>query len=337
MIEENPGVPNGLTLAELVERYKTDRVSGWRKLRYPTRRNQETVLRRMVEAHGHKTMASIRGRDIEEMYLDWSGDGEKVSMGHAFVSKLRTICGFGAGMLEDMECNRIALYLKQRKFPMGEPRKQFMTAAQCTDIRIMARNYGYNSIALVQALQFELMLRQKDCLGEWVPLDEPGDSEVLYHGEKWLRGLRWEEIDGDLILRHTTSKKEKELVVDLKLAPMVLEEIRLLPDFMKQPRGPVVISEHNCMPWQAVTFRQKWRMIATAAGIPKDIFCMDNRASGVTEATQAGASLESIKHAATHSDISMTQRYSRGAEGKIADVQRARLAHRQAQGGGNVR
>ena len=59
---------------------------------------------------------------------------------------------------------------------------------------------------------------------------------------------------------------------------------------------------------------------------------MDSRAGAITEATDAGADLEHIRHAATHSDISMTQRYSRGDADKTAGVLRQRVAHRNKQG-----
>jgi site-specific recombinase XerD len=55
---------------------------------------------------------------------------------------------------------------------------------------------------------------------------------------------------------------------------------------------------------------------------------MDSRAGAISEATDAGADLEHVRHAATHSDIAMTQRYSRGSEDKIAGVQRLRAEHR---------
>jgi len=62
--------------------------------------------------------------------------------------------------------------------------------------------------------------------------------------------------------------------------------------------------------------------------VPKTTFNMDSRAGGITEATEAGADIEHVKHAATHSDISQTQRYSRGATEKIAEVQKKRNEHR---------
>ena len=48
----------------------------------------------------------------------------------------------------------------------------------------------------------------------------------------------------------------------------------------------------------------------------------------ISEATDAGASLEHVRHAATHSDISTTQGYSRDGEVKTAEVLKLRVAYR---------
>jgi site-specific recombinase XerD len=59
---------------------------------------------------------------------------------------------------------------------------------------------------------------------------------------------------------------------------------------------------------------------------------MDSRAGAISEATDAGADLEHVRHAATHSDISMTQRYSRNSVEKVANVQHKRASHRNKSG-----
>lgn len=331
-MQDNSAIPvPTLTLAGLIDQYKTDRVSGWAKLRYPTRMNHDSLLRRIVAAHGSRPMASIRRRDLEEWYLDWSADGEKAAMGHAFMSKIRTICGYGASMLEDPECNRICMILNGRKFEMGTPdRSCFMTAAHAVAVRKKAHEIGYASIALAQALQFELVLRQRDCLGEWVPVAEPGESGVEWNGQKWLRGIRWPEIDGDLILRHVTSKKQKPIEVDLKLAPMVMEELALWPQYMRSPTGPLIICEGTAHPWKATDFRRKWRTIADLAGVPKQVKNMHSRHGGISEGTDAGVPIEHMSKAATHSDIAMTRRYDRNDTKKIAEAMRQRAAYRQS-------
>jgi hypothetical protein len=64
---------------------------------------------------------------------------------------------------------------------------------------------------------------------------------LTWCGEKWLRGLRWEEIDASMILRHHTSKNDAEAVFDLRLYPMVMEEIARVPAALRS--GPMVVRE----------------------------------------------------------------------------------------------
>jgi hypothetical protein len=126
-------------------------------------------------------------------------------------------------------------------------------------------------MAMAQAFQFELMLRQKDVIGEYVPLHEPGISAVVGPKGKWIMGLRWEEIDARMILRHTTSKRGKDIEVNLRLAPMVLEELALFSEVPidKLTRadlpasGPVIECELTAYPWSTSEFRRKWRILAT--------------------------------------------------------------------------
>jgi len=114
------------------------------------------------------------------------------------------------------------------RFAMPKSRTERLTSDQAIAIRRKAWEMDRPSIALAQAFQFELMLRQKDVIGEWAPIAEKGISYLQADGLKWLRGIRWEEIDQNMVLRHVTSKRNKEIEVSLKNAPMVMEELALL-------------------------------------------------------------------------------------------------------------
>ena len=96
--------------------------------------------------------------------------------------------------------------------------------------------------------------------------------------------------------------------------------------------GPIIINEKTATPYTQSLFRKNWRKIADQCGVPKSVKNMDSRAGAITEATEAGADLHHVQHAATHSDIAMTQRYSRGQAEKIASVQHIRVAHRNKSG-----
>jgi hypothetical protein len=322
------------TIASLINCYQTDPDSTYHKLRYHTRVNHNGTYRRITEKHGHVELKDVNARLINAWHGEWSDDGRMVAAGHTFIARLRTLCTFGFTLLEDSECERLGNVLHKLRFSNSKPRTDVLTAEQAETIRKKAREVGHFSIALAQALQFELMLRQKDVIGEYVPVSAPGISdyvsEAKKHG-KWLRGLRWSEIDENLILRHETSKKGKVLTVDLRNAPMVMDELVFTKEFLGEiPKtGPVIISEGTGEPWSAAEFRRKWRKIADAAGVPKSVKNMDSRAGAISEATAAGADLEHVKHAATHSHISMTQRYSRQGDEKIVNVQKARVEQRK--------
>lgn len=193
-----------------------------------------------------------------------------------------------------------------------------------------------DSIALAQAFQFECTMRQKDIIGEWVPKDEPGRNYLVVNEWKWFRGLRYEEISTDLILRHVTSKRQKELVINLSHAPMVMEEFYDLYGLMTEMprRGPVIICERTGLPWHAASFRRQWRALARECGIPDRVFNMDTRAGAITEGLASGAPLQSVKKAATHSDSSMTQKYDRNDHEETDNVVIKRAAHRAAGGAG---
>jgi len=316
------------TLTALAGSYQSDQDSPYRKLRYQSRVHYDSLLRKIVTEHGFLKISEIKARIVLRMHEGWM-EGGKVAMAHALIGMLRTLAGFGATILEDEECARLSGVLSHMRFTMAKPRNERLTAEQAAAIRAEAHRRGLHSLALAQAIQFECMLRQKDVIGEWVPMTEPGLSDVTDGNSKWLRGIRWEEIDPNLVLRHVTSKRQKAVEIPLANAPMVAEEFANL---IRPASGPIVVDERTGKPWQVHLFRKRWREIADACGVPKSVRNMDSRAGAISEATDAGADLEHVRHAATHSDISMTQRYSRAGAEKTANVMRIRAEHRNKKG-----
>ena len=96
--------------------------------------------------------------------------------------------------------------------------------------------------------------------------------------------------------------------------------------------GPIIISEASGRPWHAVEFRRNWRLAAINAGIPKSVRNMDSRAGAITEALDAGALPDQVRKTATHSDLSMTQKYSRGDASAIVEVMQKRADYRKNKG-----
>jgi len=313
------------SLRSLIAAYTSDPDSGYRKIRYATKLGYDSHMRTLAKEHGDEQVRDIDARLVLRWHDQWL-DGEHIAKAHALVTMLRSLMTFGKVFLKSAECADLKEVLGEMRFPMSKPRRARLTAAHAIAIRRMAHAMGAHSIALAQALQFELMLRQKDVIGEWVPASEPGLSDVVNGNEKWLRGLRWNEIDNDLVLRHTTSKRNKDIEVSLKLAPMVMEEIKglkRLPD-----SGPVIVSEATGLPYIQQRFRREWREIADAAGVPQTVYNMDSRAGAISEADEAGADTDSIRQTATHSNAATTHGYMRAQARAAERVMQLRAKHR---------
>jgi hypothetical protein len=265
------------TISGLIERYKSDDRSAYIGLRFQTRKYYDSLMKRLLNDFEPETsLADIKQADIQRAYDKWI-EGGKLAMAHSLITMLRQMVNFGAQHVEDRDCQRLSVVLKNMRFKIEKPRTETMTPEMATKIREVAHQKGFHSIALAQAFQFDCQLHQKDVIGEWVPIAEPGTSEIKDGGQKWLRGIRWSEIDDNLILRHTTSKRRTEIEIDLRKCRMVREELERLKE---RPRsGPVIICERTDIPWRSHYFRQRWREIAEEAGVPENVRNTDSRFS----------------------------------------------------------
>jgi hypothetical protein len=349
-VEEPPEIlPDHFTgnLKSLAHCYQTDPDSAFKKNRFHVRKNRASMLRRIVAKHGETPLSDIKARVLIAWHKEWSQDGKRLASGSAFIGQLRALFSFGATLLEDPNCERLCGVMHKMRFPGTKHRAVSVTADQADLVRAAAHvHFGWHSIALGQAIQFEGTMRQKDVIGEFVPLSEPGLSTVIIGDKKWLRGIVWQEIDENLILRHITSKKQKPIEIDFKIAPMAMEELQFLAgpeplvvvnDITKKATvnrhllpasGPVVICDTSGLPWSDNEYRRKWRLIARHCGIPDNVWNMDSRSGAISEAIQAGASMEMVRHTATHSDVSQTSDYDRGQAEATAKVMRMRAEAR---------
>lgn len=309
------------TIKGLVDAYQRDPDSPFHKLRHSSKKHYLFCLRKIETMAGARALHAIGARDFKRWYEFWRGgkDGSKVSTAHDCITMLRTMLKYGIAFeveqtagFNTAHCARLKGILSEMQFENSPARTATLGRVECEAICAAANAAGLSSVALAQALQFELTLRQRDVIGEWVPLSEPGISDTTHHGEKWLRGIRWEEIDENMILRHQMSKSKtvKILEFDLKLYPLVCAELSRIKGDKRV--GPIVVCELTRKPWKHNHFRIKWREIAISAGIPKTVRNMDSRAGGTTETIRAsGGNLEAARKQAGHSDVRMTQRYSR--------------------------
>jgi hypothetical protein len=263
------------TLGELVSLYLTDERSPYHALRYQVRATYDSLINRIIAEHGETRLSDLNAEAIQRMYKGWAA-GNKIAMGHAVATRLRGLFSFGTTTLDDAGCQRLSLIMNKMRFPNAAARTEVLTLEMVEAIRAKAHELKKPSIALAQAFQFEVMLRQKDVVGEWIPASEPGESDIVFDGLKWLGGLRWEEMDNNLVLRHVMSFHQRLEVIDLSRKQMVLEEFQKLPDGILK-KGPIIRAEFNGRAWSTNEYRRWWRKIADAAGVPKEIKNMDSR------------------------------------------------------------
>lgn len=259
------------TFAGLIDCYFTDKRSPFRQLKHSVSVSYGTSLKRLSREVGKERVADWNAQVIRSHYERWA-DGGKIAMGHEMIGKLRLLSSFGATELNDDPCIRLNSILGSMRFPVakgdGQPR---FTRDQARAIRIAAReHFGWDSIAFAIALQLELpKLRQVDIIGEWVPLSDSAKSEVMKGSEKWVRGLRWSDLDDNLILRRVLTSgrhnQHKEVEYSLKRSQMIMEEINRVP--VTKRNGPMIICEFSGIPWSPNEFRRKLKMVVQKAGV----------------------------------------------------------------------
>jgi hypothetical protein len=268
------------SVKSLVHCYRTDERSPYKRIRYRTRVSYDLLLRRVSGDLGLEHVKNLDTECIDRWHKKWSAGG-KVAMGHSMMSMMRALASFGAKFLKDQACREFRMTLHDMKFDVPPSRNEQLTAEHAIAIRAQAHKMGMPSIALAQALQFELRLRQRDVIGEWVPVSEAPFSDVLWSNKnkKWIRGLKWNEIDHNLVLRHPTlARKGGVLAIDLRTKRMVREELGTTDRVSLPASGPMIVAEYNGYPYEGSEFRRQWRKVADAAGVPKNVFNMDSRA-----------------------------------------------------------
>ena len=273
-------------VSDLIAAYKADADSPYRRLKYKGRNNYDALLRRIQQDLGSELVASLDARRLKRAHEDWSERG-RLAMAHSLMTMLRALSSFGGTWLKSNECRELKLILSNMEFPLPPPRDVKLTTEHAIAIREQAHRLRRPSIALAQAFQFDCRFRQADVIGEWVPISEQTDpTDEHYEDKKWIRGLRWSSIDDDLRLRHITNKGQLPVDIDLKDAPMVMEELQALYcrpgeklTRAKLPAaGPIVLFERTRRPYYDHQYRTEWRKMAHAAGVPKGVRNADSRA-----------------------------------------------------------
>jgi hypothetical protein len=275
-----------LTIEMLAELYRTDKRSPYQEVRPASRKQYDKMIRQVVKRCGNAKVADLEAPKLQGFYDEYANAG-KISMGHGVITQLRGLARFGMTELRDTDCEKLAFILHGMHFQNVESRKaKPLSPEQVAAIIAKAHELGFHSLALAQALQFHLGMKQADVIGQWVPLADSVYSEIIYKNQKWARGLRWNQINDDWILEYIPSSGGDAVQWRLTDYPAVMAEIKdaLRRLDSRSKSGPVIIDERSGRPYHENQFRLDWRKAADAVGIPKTVYNKDSRPTNEREA-----------------------------------------------------
>ncbi|MFI5409108.1 hypothetical protein [Kaistia sp. UC242_56] len=252
------------TLGALAEEYQRADDSPFHAVRLSTR---STYLRwlKLLAPYGDVRLVDVDHGRLSDWYAELGqpeeGDQEprrrRASSG---LQMLRILFRFGAER-SIAECSRLLDLAMSPDFDMKPVRREPMSAENAERFVDCALSIGDVRMALAQACQFELGLRQSEVIGEWVPIqpdDGPGPDDIVFQRQRWTGGLTF---DMPVLAG-----------IDLSTHPLVAQCLELIED----KRGPVVVREDG-RPFDRFTFSRRWRAVAKAAGLPDHVQNMDSR------------------------------------------------------------
>jgi hypothetical protein len=328
--------------------YQEHHLSSFHSVKHNTRRTYLKDLRMIEATVGARLIRNVTILDVKRWYDEWRKPGperpgkERIDRAHDGVAMFRTVIYFLAA-LRFPDCKQLASELERVKFEKGGAREEELTYHHAAAFIKTAMAFERDGVmppgrALAVAIgtiaQFELLLRQMDIIGEWAPMSvtrklPAGIATLDLDDEQWAGFFTWENIAG-WRWRMKTSKSKYRSAADFDLTKYTL----LLPLLEAVPldqRAGAVVKGSFGLPIRADMYRRWFRQIARASGIPDEVWNMDSRAGGATEADEAGAALDAIQGALTHTKESTTLRYlRRGRSKKINQVAEARSSKRTA-------
>jgi hypothetical protein len=333
--------------------YQEHPLSRFHSVKHNTRRTYLKDLVLIEATVGARLLRNVTILDVQHWYDQWrkpaTPEGkERIDRAHDAVAMFRTVIYFNAS-LRNADCKLLASELERVKFEKGGAREQELTYQHAaafikTAMAIERDGTMPPSRALFVAIgtiaQFELLLRQMDIIGEWADAGATrrlpaGIATLTLDDEVWAGFFTWENIAG-WRWRMKTSKSKYRSAADFDLTKYTL----LLPLLEAVPldqRIGAIVKGAKGLPIRRDMYGRWFRQIARAAGIPDEVWNMDARAGGATEADEAGAAIEAIQGALTHTKESTTLRYlRRGRSKQIGLVADARSTKRAAETDGGT-
>jgi predicted RNase H-like HicB family nuclease len=317
------------TLGSLIEIYRSDPESGFQRLKENTQESYEDWLQIVENTIGKRRLDRIRPKWFRSCYDQWikpelPNGAPRVRRAYGCIQILRAI--FNYGIEADVpHAKRLRDGMETLRFAKNPPREEAMTNAYSTALVETCLKQNAWRMALCQAIPWDTSLRQRDVIGQWRD-EAPGyvikPGEIKKGSRVWS-GLTLDRIDvgRELVIR--TSKTGQPVVHRISNCPLIM---KCIPHIDRtNPLAPVALSSRG-LPWNDHrAFGKAWRKYAALAGIPETVWNMDNRAGGLSEGAEGGASDDDLAAIAGHAGKNTTRRiYKRKVAQASERVQRSR-------------
>jgi hypothetical protein len=304
-------MPVKMTIAWLIGRYLTDETSPFHKVGADTQKSYQWECKRIRETVGERRLdpkleggawlPRRTGEDFRRWHYNWGQPkplldeaGEEVKRAGVVVmvastpsrathciAMLRTLLSYNVEIGTRGALDLRAM-LSAMRFEKPGARDKAPTYEQTDAIVNKAMEMGYRSIAITTLAQYELIERRTHIIGQWN--DDAWSRGWVWDGQIALgQRLEWVGVTPDWRIRYFQTKKGANLrEYDLKVVQRLLG---LMQDTPKEARtGAIIICESTGEPWDTRRYQAKFREIARAAGVPDDVWSMDMRSGGATEA-----------------------------------------------------
>lgn len=321
-----PATAGLYTFAWLIERYRADEFSPYQRLGAASKRNYGQDMKIIGDTIGKvpiysRTTKPLTGEDCWRWHRKWgkpdaSGQPTAPSRARHVVTMLRMLVKYAVVIGVPNSRDLLAI-LSEMEFPTTAARTVAPTRDQVLAIVGECLTRGLRSMAITTLAQFEFTERRISILGKW-------------EGEQWRPGWVWSGISDDWIIRYQQRKRgivQREF--DLKDTPLLHS---LLQETPKDKRiGPVIVCERTEIQWREKHYTDTFREVARAAGVPDDVWSMDMRAGGATEADGIMGITDRDLKAAGGWKSDMHNRYTRAPQRRAQNV----VKLRQKASGGN--
>ena len=294
------------TIGAVLRIYQVHAESPFHGLKPGTLHPYVTYLRLLSAEIGDVRVDGVTGLHVKRWHATWSGAGKRPAAGQMRLAILKAALTFCI-VAGHRTCRTLRDDIRELRLPGPRSRTLVASADQVRRAIAAAHALGRSSLALCYAVQFETALRQWDATRQWYPLADPTLCPVVDGQQKWA-GLEWRHIGEDGLLRYVPSKTRgssgAEVLIDLSLCPMALEQMARVPAAARS--GPLIVNERTGLPYTDMQFRRAWRHVRAAAGLPRELWSRDLRASAITEGRRGGAVNDDAAKLAGHTNSRIT-------------------------------